>query len=173
MQIFQAKAGVQLCGLSGFLQNFKPETLLTVELQRTKQAAPEDKPTVAKVLVLNRYSAGNSGFQLCLDQSIDLQLKEPVPLADASFAQLPSGNVLCAMPFLEFVYEIKRSFGGKFDENPVAHRMPARVRHICDFKVGDDWRLTASLFDNSIRQFRMTAAGGLELVNQLSPPAGN
>lgn len=176
MQIFQKKQNVTLCGLVRLLDNFEcnnnTHTFLTIELPKQRKREPECtySPSPVSVLVLRHELPGNSG--LISAQRISLQ--EPGAYANASFAALPSGNVLCSLPDFESVYELRRSAAafGAFDERSKAHPMPERVRRICSSEAaGGEWRLVSLLLDNSVRLFRMTSAGELEAVGKLSAPA--
>lgn len=172
MQLFQAKEDVQLCGLVGFLDNCKSRTILTIELQNRKQGDAESTPTSATVVVLRRELSVNSNSGFIEAQRIPIKEKSLFQIA--SFAVLPSGNVLCAMVGFRSVHELKRLSRRLVDREysvySKVHAMPAKVRTICSIKTSDEWRLVTSFVDNSIRIFKMTS-GRLEPTGSLAAPA--
>ena len=78
----------------------------------------------------------------------------------ASFANFEE-NILCAIDGFGSIYELQAAKGSSktpYIETPVAHAMPAKLNSICSFEIGGQWRLAASLQDDTLALFGMENA---------------
>ena len=109
-----------------------------------------DEPKGFQMIVMREEIQG-----LTIVQSIVLPEKSTSIIA--TFAIFKE-NLLCAIDGFGSIYELqaaKESSETPYIEPPRAHAMPANVRAICSLEIDGDWRLAASLQDNTVALFGM------------------
>lgn len=144
---------MELCGLFGLsdIDKMPTRTFLSVEFDRLKPDEPKDTPIFSRLVVLRREANKVSKVQ-------SIGFKDSSDNVTASFALLPSGNVLCAMRHWESVYELQRSSSpNQFHEQLKAHQMAARVDQICAGNSGAEWRLICLHEDGSVHFYSMNS----------------
>ena len=97
---------MKLCGLFKHPGLCNSQMFVTFEVEKPNRGAPAGTPTTSKIMVLLREASS------LVATSIPLQ--ETRGSIVASFAPLPSGNVLCALCGFESVYELQRASCGEF-----------------------------------------------------------
>ena len=91
-----------------------------------------------------------------------------------TFARWPEGNLFCAMRDSNSLHELSREPSASrtpFENSARNHPLHNKVRLICGLQSNGVCRLAASFSDNSIRVFRVAAAGGaLTELQRITPP---
>ena len=161
MQVYAGPAKSKLCGFS--IANDDPVSPLIVT---TEQLSGK-----CRALFVRR----NSSEKLQVVQSIVI---DETLLSDCvTFARWPEGNIFCAIYGFDCLHEFSRAPSASstpFEDTSRKHPLHNRVRYICGLQSNGECRLAASFDDNSIRVFRVAAAGdALAELQRVTPPQSN
>ena len=147
MQVYAGPAKSRLCGLA--IANDDPVSPLIVT---TEQLSGK-----CRALFVRR----NSDAKLQVVQSVDI---DETLLSDrVTFARWPEGNLFCAIYNTSSLREFSRAPSASrtpFEDTSRKHPLSNKVRDICGLQSNGECCLAASFDDNSIRVFRVAAAGG-------------
>ena len=157
-KVYAGPANSKLCGLA--IANDDPVSPLVVT---TEQLSGK-----WRALFVRRNSAG----KLQVVQSVVID--ETQLIDRVTFARWPEGNLFCAIYKSSSLHEFSREPCASrisFEVTARIHPLSNNVRFICGLQSNGVCRLAASFDDNSIRVFRVAAAGGaLSELQRVTPP---
>ena len=158
MQVYAGPADSKLYGLA--IANDDPVSPLIVTTEHLSGKC--------RALFVRR----NSDAKLQVVQSVVI---DETLLSDwVTFARWPEGNLFCAIYDSISLHEFSRAPSASrtpFEDTSRKHSLSNKVRDICGLQSNGECRLAASFADNSIRVFRVVAAGGaLDELQRVTPP---
>ena len=145
-------------------------------------AIADDDPVSPLIVTAEQHSGKcralfvrrNSAAKLQIVQSVVIDETIDIDNDFVTFARWPEGNLFCAKANSSILHEFSRALSASrspFEDNPRKHPLSNTIRCICGLQSNGVCRIAASFNDDSIRVFRVAAAGGaLTELQRITPP---
>ena len=152
-QVYKAPVGCELCGLFGPVTASQKQMYFLVKHATRKANEAADEPRENQMIVMSEQMERLLSVQRIV-------LPERSTKINATFANF-NENLFCTIWGFSSIYEYmaaKGSSDSPYIVPPRAHAMPTKVYAICSLEVSGEWRLAASLLDNTVALFGMENA---------------